>query len=90
MFQAASAPPNGLGLVSVVQNVDGCGKNVSRIPNYSISNPERNDEIVAKTDLDSFSLIGWPFSTGAIPHAADGWGLDLPLTLSREKARAER
>ena len=55
MFQAASAPPNGLGLVSVVQNVDGCGKNVPRTPNYSISNPERNDEIVTKTDLDTLA-----------------------------------
>ena len=54
-FQAASAPPNGLGLVSVVQNVDGCGKNVSRTQNYNISNPERNDEIVAKTDLDTLA-----------------------------------
>ena len=90
MFQAASAPPNGLGLVSVVESVDGCGKNGSRTPNYSIFNPERADEIVAKTDLGSFSLIGWPLSTGAVPHAADGWGLVLPLTLSRGKALAER
>ena len=89
MFQAASAPPNGLGLVSVVESVDGCGKNGSRTPNYSIFNPERADEIVAKTDLGSFSLIGWPFSTGAIPHAADGLGLGLPLTLSRGKALIE-